>query len=154
MNNFYRLVNDKFPDIIFGVEDNGNELLKKMNNGLSLIKPWNQCIPGYKNAKYAFRNLDALCTFLFTLCKYKNEEIKKLEEQGWYVEHLNLSAYASGLSKIWTNYMDDEVNSSKKTSICDYIDANYFVAPYKMQLPKKEVYQCFSKYYSNIKTHY
>lgn len=154
MNNFYRLTNDKFPDIVFGVDSNGNELLEKINSSLSLIKPWNQCVPGCKNAKYTFCNLDVLCTFLFALCKFSREDIKKLNEQGWYVEHLDLSVYTSGLSKIWANYMDDEINSVKKTNICDYIDADYFIVPYKVKLPKNEVYQCFTKYYSNIKTYY
>ena len=154
MDNFYRLVNDKYPqDIIFGI-DTDNKLLIKLNKGLSLIKPWKHGVPNYNDSCFCFKSLNALCTFLFILCKLTKNDIYELSESGWYIDYLKLSTYSSGMSSIWCNYDPEDVIESKHTDITDYIDTNYCTVSYKTYLNKDEIYYCYNRYYSDIKTYY
>lgn len=159
MDNFYRLVNDKYPDIIFGVcADTDNEeinrLLDKLNNGLSKIKPWKQCVPMFKNCKFAFLNLNVLCTFLYKLCKFTVSDLITLAEDGWYIQCINLSVYGKGMSNIWVNYIDDEITDIKRTEITDYINCDYHIVSYKQLYDSNEIKRCYNMYYTDIKTYY
>lgn len=155
MDNFYELKNDNFDTIIFGIEnDIGDELLDKLNRGLSLIKPWKHGIPYYKNSKFCFKSLNSLCMFLFKLCKFTHKDIYNLNKDGWYVDNIQLSLCDTGISRMWCSYFDEDVLSVTKTKITDYLNVYYNDVNYRTNLDKDMAYYCYNKYYKNINKHY
>lgn len=152
----YRLVHKDYNgEVVFGLPYPYNQFAgeKKINLLFSKNKPWNQCIPYYKNSKFAFVSLDSLLTFLF-----KNEPTKEELidiENNFYIDSFDLSTWSSGLSNFLCTYFDDEVNEEtlERYGIKDFenIEYNYIwqdpIAENDIKLTKEE-------YYSNIKTYY
>lgn len=152
----FRLICDtEDNDIIFGIDNfSNNAVLKKLNNGLSKIRPYEQLVPFYKNSKFAFSSLESFKFFLFHLCKFSFFDLIELEDLGFAFIDEDLEGYAKGLSKILCTYFDDEVNNFKKESLTDFFataDSREYeiikIGPY----PKEDIKACKAQFYQNVK---
>jgi len=151
----YRLENEMFDEIMFGVDNFINdETLQRLNTGLSKIKPYTHCVPYYNKAKFSFVSLDALKYFLFGICKFSFEDVQKLKQLGFYVLELDLGVYSTGLSKIFCTFFDDEIVEQLKCDLtelftnADSIKYNEINQPY---VPKESIKHCKNAYYKNVK---
>ena len=99
-------------DVVFGLPPTYNESPgeKYINELFSNMKPWNHCIPYYKNSHFAFISINALCTFLFDKFDTNiSEDVLKDIEDKFYVQSFDLTVWSSGFSKFLCTYFDDEV---------------------------------------------
>lgn len=158
----YKIVNSDYPnEIVFGMpypfnQTNGE---KKLIQLFSNMKPWTQCVPYFKNSKFAFVSKDALMSFLFN---NKNvnltyDDIKELDLAGWKIKSFELTTWSAGLSNFMCTYFDDEiVDNSFETYTFDelYNNCNNYNKVYQNNVPKFAINDIKNKYYNNIKTYY
>lgn len=151
----YRLENGNYGEIMFGVDNFTNdEILQKLNNGLSKIKPYTHCVPYYPKAKFSFVSLNALKYFLFGLCKFSFEDLPKLESLGFKVFELDLGVYSTGLSKIFCTFFDDEIVELLKFDLTQlFVDADSIKYRNINQppVPKENIKECKNQYYKDVK---
>ncbi len=159
----YKLKHKEYDgDLVFGLpypynESPGeiyiNELFKNM-------KPWNHCVPYYKNSHFAFVSINALCTFLFGYFGKSDltEEILSDIEDKFYVQTFNLTVWSDGLSKFLCTYFDDEIETIEDTREQQYDmkTVEGFTYKYIVQDPVAEddISMCKERYYKNVKTFY
>ena len=127
-----------------------NELFKNM-------KPWNQCVPYYRNSHFAFVSIDALCTFLFDTLPMSDEDTLLDLEDKFYVESFDLTVWSDGLSNFLCTYFDDEIETATEEQQYDMKTVkNSFEYKYVTQDPvaNDDISLCKERYYKNVKTFY
>lgn len=104
-------------DLHFGLPEDHKELEceKKLHYGFTKIKPWLYCIPYYEDSSVAFVSKDAILTFLYDVCKLTKEEIKELNEIGYYLEYYKTPIVDTGFSKLICTFKLDEINKGPET---------------------------------------
>ena len=152
----YRLIHKDYNgEVVFGLPFPYNQLEgeKKINALFNKMKPWTQCIPYYKNNKFAFLSADALVTFIYKNTLTDNE-VREIENN-FYVESFDLSIWASGLSKFMCAYFDDEVveDTTNVHSLGDLRKSSSKIV-YQDPVPQYDIRLCKEKYYSKVVTHY
>ena len=151
----YRLENEMFDEVMFGVDNFiDNETLRRLNKGLSKIKPYTHCVPYYPKAKFSFVSLNAFKYFLFGICKFSFEDVQKLKELGFYVLELDLGVYSTGLSKLFCTFFDDEIVEQLKCDLTElFINADSIKYRTINQPPvsKENIKDCKNAYYKNVK---
>lgn len=111
---FFKFGKSLSDEFMFGVDNpNSSQAVMKLNMGLSSYKPWNFCIPYYKNAHFAFIGIDELKYFLIRMCNLTYDDIVELGIEGYRIYELKLSTYSCGLSKLLATYFDDEIDEYK-----------------------------------------
>ena len=154
----YRLVHKDYKgEIVFGLPFPYNQLEgeKKINYLFSKFKPWKQCIPYYKNCKFAFVSLDALMSFLLYY-SYENEQEYNDIENNFYVESFEVTSWSSGLSNFLCTYFDDEINDEYEVEKIELRDLRGHQIKYVKQdpVPDEDIKLVKEQYYQNIKTYY
>lgn len=148
-------------DLVFGLPYPYNESPgeKYINELFKNMKPWNQCVPYYRNSHFAFVSIDALCTFLFNKFNAKlSEEILQDIEDKFYVQSFDLTVWSNGLSKFYCTYFDDEVETAEdiEEQRYDMKTVKRFTYKYIIQDPVSDddISLCKEQYYKNVKTFY
>ena len=126
-----------------------NELLKNM-------KPWNHCVPYYRNSHFAFVSLNAVLSFLFISSIELTIDIYNDLNDKFYVESFDLSVWSDGLSKYLCTYFDDEINEDTNKQKYNIEELNSFNRNYVTQDPiaDADISLCKERYYKNVKTFY
>lgn len=123
---FFKLGKSLSDEFMFGVDNpNSSTAVMKLNMGLSKYKPWNFCIPYYKNAHFAFIGINELKYFLIRVCNLTYDDIVELGIEGFRIYELKLTTYSSGLSKFLATYFDDEIDKYKNGEDGELI-SNFF----------------------------
>lgn len=138
---FFKLGKSLSDEFMFGVDNpNNSKAVRKLNMGLSEYKPWNFCIPYYKNAHFAFIGIDELKYFLIQICKLTYDDIVELGSEGYRIYELKLSTYSCGLSKLLATYFDDEIDNYKNGEdgqlISDFFTQRRYVCKVNIENPK------------------
>ena len=158
----YKLKLKKYDgDLVFGLPYPYNESPgeKYINELFKNMKPWNHCVPYYRNSHFAFVSIDALCTFLFNKFNAKlSEEILQDSEDKFYVQSFNITVWSNGLSKFYCTYFDDEVETAEdiEEQRYDMKTVKGFTYKYIIQDPvyDDDISLCKEQYYKNVKTFY
>lgn len=158
----FKLKHKKYTgDLVFGLPSPYNESPgeKYINELFSNMKPWNHCIPYYKNSHFAFTSINALCTFLFDKFDANiPEDVLTDIDNKFYVQSFDLTVWSSGLSKFLCTYFDDEVESTEdiEEQRYDIKTVKGFTYKYIKQDPVYEgdIASCKEQYYKNVKTFY
>ena len=131
------------------VED--SEAVSKFNKGLSVNMPMKHCVPYYKNGYFSFASKNALCTFLYDKCKLSNEDILSLvEDFKLRCEKLTLSVWACGLSKMYAQYFNDEVEDSSEVDLVNLVNGTTYVQVGDPDIEDGDIDFCKERYYTNF----
>lgn len=155
----YRLIhNDYKGEVVFGLPFPYNQLEgeKKINYLFSKMKPWKQCVPYYKNSKFAFISLNALISFLYWNSDLTEQECNDIENN-FYVESFDVSSWSSGLSNFLCTYFDDEIDTTEyPIEKLNLKDLRGYTNKYIKQdpVPEEDIKLVKEQYYQNIKTYY
>lgn len=152
----YRLLHKEYDgEVVFGLPEpyNKTEGEQLINKYFNKMRPYRHLIPYYKNSKFAFISLNALCTFLLA------GDIKKMTEQEWndinekfIIQSYEINTWSKGLSKFLCTYFDDEVDEGPiDTLTLADIEPSKFKYVEQPSVPKEDIQMVRENYYSRVK---
>lgn len=155
----YKLCHKDYEgELVFGLPSPYRESLSEeyVNGLFKNMKPWNHCIPYYKNAHFAFVSLDALLSFLFLGSKELTSDIYEDMCSKFYVVSFDLTIWSAGLSKYLCTYFDDEIDENSINERIDIETLNSYDRKYVIQdpVPPTDIEMSKELYYKGVKIFY
>ena len=148
----YRIINKQNLDwdFIFGIDNiDDNMLIRKFNNGVAKIRPYNQCVPYYKGMTFSITSLNGLKYFLYGICNFSPDELKEFLDLGYDIIKEDLEVYSKGLSKLLCTKYNDEVNSTAQFNLKSIINNNEYIDIDTPYCSNEDINFCQAQYYTN-----